>query len=112
VRGKPGITLKLDLIERLKDAPDTILTPPSDALPVNLAAVSLKQDAGFGWQLKTSALPYSEEARKRKIEGTVVIQATVGKNGRVHKRKPLAAHRSFVRPLSTMYAKGCTGHSE
>jgi len=81
--GKPRITLKLDLVERLKDAPDTILTPPPNALPVNLAAVSLKSEAGFGWKLKTSAPHYPEDARNRRVEGTVLIQATVGKDGHV-----------------------------
>ena len=81
--GKPRITLKLDLVERLKDSPDAILIPPSNALPINLAAVSLKSEVGFGWKLKTSAPHYPEGARNRRIEGTVVIQATVGKDGHV-----------------------------
>jgi TonB family protein len=83
VSGKPRIVLKLDLVERLKDSPDAILTPPPNALPVNLAAISLKSGAAFGWKLKTSALHFPEDARNRKIEGTVVIQATVGKDGHV-----------------------------
>jgi Gram-negative bacterial TonB protein C-terminal len=78
VNGKPRIALKLDLFERLKDSPDAILAPPPNALPVNLAMVSLKSGAAFGWQLKTSNVHYPEGAR-----GTVVIRATVGKNGHV-----------------------------
>jgi len=83
VKGKPRITLKLDLIEKLKDAPDTILAPPSNALPIDLAAVSLKSAAGFGWQLKDSSLDRPKDIRNRPIDGTVVIQATVGKDGHV-----------------------------
>jgi TonB family protein len=81
--GKPRIVLKLDVVERLKDAPDVILTPPPIALPVNLSAISLKSEACYGCKLKTSSPRFPEEARDRKIGGTVLIQATVGKDGHV-----------------------------
>jgi TonB family protein len=81
--GKPRIVLKLDLFERLKDTPDAILTPPPDALPVDLAAISFKSEPGFGWKLKTSAPHYPADAKDRNVVGTVEIRATVGKDGHV-----------------------------
>jgi hypothetical protein len=97
VDGQPRITLKLDLVEKLNDAPDVILVPPPNALPVNLAAVSLKSGAAFGWQLKDALLPNPENARG-KIGGTVVIRATVGKDGHVTNAQAISGPEVLYQP--------------
>jgi TonB family protein len=91
VADRPRIEFKLDVAETLKESPDSIVVPPSNALPVDLNSVLFKLDSvqNFPTLLKKAGSEYPQNAKERGIQGTVVIQATIGKDG--HASNPRVA---------------------
>jgi len=85
IGGKASFDLSLDVVEGIEVA-DTFPTIPSDAKPIDLTAISLPDVAGFGTlPLLRSAGPrdYPEAAMARRVQGTVVLEATIEKDGHV-----------------------------
>jgi TonB family protein len=85
VSGKLVADMNLDVIETLKESPDSILAPPSTALPVDLTKISFKDDTRTPWPtLLRKAFPvYPQEARSMGAQGTINIRATIGVDGHV-----------------------------
>lgn len=84
--GKLQADMSLDVIETLKNPGDEIVSPPSDAKAVELTTISFKKSASqFPTLLKTTTPVYPKEARSTRIQGTVIIHATIGADGHVGK---------------------------
>jgi protein TonB len=82
---EPRIEFTLEVIESLKESPDAVLKLPPNATPVDLTSISLTADAARNWpvKLKQASPSYPEEAKHRGIQGTVVMQVKIGKDGHV-----------------------------
>ena len=78
---KERLTLSIEVIEGLADATDVDFTPPPGTPPFLHAGsvVSLKSNALT--VLKHPPASYPEEARRKRVKGTVTLQALIGKDG-------------------------------
>ena len=100
VSGKLAADMNLDVIETLKESPDTILAPPSTALPVDLTKIRFKDGTRSRWPtLLKKAIPvYPQEAKSLRIQGTVNIKATIGLDGHVESMQlidgPMMLHQA------------------
>jgi TonB family protein len=82
LNGKLHADLTLDLIESLKQSPESILSAPSKAMPVELERIDLKESKNQWPPLLKKAVPvYPEKAKSMRIQGTVTIHGIVGADG-------------------------------
>lgn len=81
---RPRVDLTLDVVETLKDPPDSLMVLPPDALPVDLSMGGIKLHAAqIMPALLMHAVPvYPESAKEKRVQGTVVVQATINQDGR------------------------------
>src|SRR6202021_601278 len=61
--------INIDLIESLKESPDSVLAVPSSAIPVDLTQIRFKEGSASLWPvlLKKSVPVYPQEAKPRRI---------------------------------------------
>jgi len=116
VSGKLEADMNLDVVETLKESPDTVLAAPATALPVDLTKILFKDGTRSRWPtLMKKAVPvYPEEAKSMRIQGTVNIKATIGPDGHVESMQPIdgpsmlrqaaldAVHQWIYRPFDMM----------
>jgi TonB family protein len=114
--GTLAADLNIDVVETLKVAPDTVLTPSATAFPVDLTKIQFKAGTTSRWPtlLKKAVPEYPQEARTRHIQGEVNINATIGPDGHVKSMKPIdgpsmlrqsaldAVHQWLYRPFDLM----------
>jgi TonB family protein len=81
-QGKPWTKLNLEIVEGLKEPVETLLAPPPDAVPVDVTAM-LVRDVRELERIKSSAPKYPEGAKANGTEGKVVMQVTIGTDGRI-----------------------------
>ncbi|HWG20341.1 MAG TPA: energy transducer TonB [Terracidiphilus sp.] len=83
--GKLAAEMNLDIVEGLKEPPDSIIAPPSGALQIDLSKITFKEASRGRWpELLRKALPvYPEEAKSTRTQGTVKIKAIIGPDGHV-----------------------------
>ncbi len=91
VNGKVAADMNLDVVEPLKDSPDTVLAAPSTALPVDLTNIVLKDATRSRWPtlLKKAVPVYPQEAKSMSIQGTVNIEASIGVDGHLESIRPI-----------------------
>ena len=87
---KGGLTIHLDNIEALTFIDDTVFTPLSSAVPqkievrtTNINKVNIAPGIMAGMLLKKVPPEYPLYAKAQRIQGIVVIQATISKTGRI-----------------------------
>lgn len=80
--GNPVLKAHVDTLEPLASTDPANFTPPADATPVRRKIVISAGVAVGLMQYKPDPI-YPPEAKAAKIEGTVVIQATIGTDGRL-----------------------------
>ena len=81
--GKPHLTLHIEDIEVLSTINESDFALPPDAVPVLGGKVTISEETMKSLCLRTVAPHYPENARTSHIEGPVVMQITVGKDGHV-----------------------------
>lgn len=81
--GKDLITAHLDSIEPLNPVNDADFTPPPDAVPVP-KRITIASGVAQGNVIRNPAPQYPLDAKAAGVSGTVVIEATIGKDGRVY----------------------------
>jgi TonB family protein len=84
----PGFDLSLDVVETMGPVPDTFPVVPSNANPIDLTTITFPPEvARFGAVvlLKKAVPVYPQAAKSRGIQGTVVVNATIEKDGSVDK---------------------------
>lgn len=89
--GKLAADMNLDVVESLKESPDTVFAPPATALPVKLTKIVFKDGTSSRWPtlLKKAAPVYPDQAKSMRIQGTVNIKAAIGPDGRVESMQPI-----------------------
>ncbi len=84
--GKLQADMSLDVMEALKNPGDDIVSPSANAKAVDLTTISFNENASRFPSLLKKAVPvYPEDAKSRRVQGTVVIRATIGADGHVGK---------------------------
>ena len=80
---KPKVDFTLDVVEPLNEPLNPGLAPPPEALPVDLSkgAISLSAGAVVPYLIRHEVPEYPASAKERRIQGTVVIQVSIGKDG-------------------------------
>jgi TonB family protein len=83
--GKLAAEMTLEVVEPLKESPDSVLAPPSTALPVDLTKIVFKDKSISRWPtLLKKAIPvYPQDAKSMRIQGTVNIKGTIGVDGHI-----------------------------
>ncbi len=90
IAGKPKFDLSVDVVERMPQTAAAFFDPPPDAKPVDLTSISFPAgDTAFGpWLLLKRVVPsYPPAGKTWRIRGTVIIEATIDKDGHVGKMK-------------------------
>lgn len=80
--GKDLITAHLDSIELLNPVDDADFAPPPDAFLVP-RKIAISSGVAQGNLIRNPRPEYPQEAKSSGVSGTVVIQATIGKDGRI-----------------------------
>ena len=81
---------KVDAVGDL-DSSDPELTPALDATLVNTAKVQIPSGVAVGMLIKKQFPVYPDLAKRLNQQGTVVIQGTIGTDGKVHNQEVLVA---------------------
>ncbi|MGH9343423.1 MAG: energy transducer TonB [Terriglobia bacterium] len=85
LRGKRVVTAHLESIEALKPADEAEFTPPPDATPLPASrTIEVAQGIVAAKLLRGQSPDYPVAAKALGIAGTVVLQGTIGRDGRVH----------------------------
>jgi len=92
------LTARVEMVEEI-DASDAALRPPQSALEtevfvssdVSLKDVQLDMDAARSMLKKRIEPEYPSDAKKAGIEGTVVLEAMIGTDGRIHDLRVMSA---------------------
>lgn len=97
VSGKLSAELNLDVIELLKESPETLIAPSSTAIPVDLTKITFPNLSKTRWPmiLKKTFPVYPADAKRARIEGTVNIKATIGPDGHVENMQPIDGHAAL-----------------
>jgi TonB family protein len=97
LRGQPSLDVKLEVIEGIREAPESILSPTANALPVDLKKVTLKAESGGPVLLKGVSTAYPGNAKHGGIQGAVVLQVKIGKDGHVTVERVISGHPDLQR---------------
>ncbi len=81
--GKDLITAHLESMEPLNPVNDADFAPPPDAVPVP-KRITIASGVAQGNVIRNPAPQYPMDAKAAGVSGTVVIEATIGKDGRVY----------------------------
>ncbi len=81
--GKPGLVLHIDTIGRSSTVNDAALTPPPDAVLIPSGKIEIPRDTMRVLLLRQVPPHYPSGARGSGITGKVILQITIGKDGRV-----------------------------
>jgi len=77
------LSVEVDSITALAPS-DPALTPPPEVTPVKLEKVQIAAGIAIGSLLKKQTPVYPQDAKDARVSGTVVLQATIGRDGGVH----------------------------
>ena len=77
------LSAKLELVEGLASS-DPAFTPDPHKVYVNIASVKTSAKTAAGWLVKTVTPIYPQDAKDAHVSGTVVLNAVIGRDGRVH----------------------------
>jgi TonB family protein len=80
--GKPQVRLHLDFLTAVPHMDESILTPPTDAIAMP-RLISVGSGVMVGKILRKGAPEYPAIAKAARIQGTVLLQAIIGKDGKV-----------------------------
>jgi TonB family protein len=92
--GKVALTAHLESIEAITPIDEAVFTPPSDAVPIKIKMIAEKSAPGDGkiaisagtavGLLNSNVAPvYPPIAKAARVQGTVSLQALIGKDGQV-----------------------------
>jgi TonB family protein len=80
---KPALTAHLNSIEAITSVDGALFLPPPDATPLRIRRVSISPGIAVGMLIKKVVPEYPLLAKDNGVTGTVVLQAIIGKNGRI-----------------------------
>ena len=82
-KSHPHLFLHVDKIEGLTTVNDSDFNPPPDAVRISGGAIAVSEETMKSLVLRQAPPHYPENAKASRVEGTVVMQITVGKDGHV-----------------------------
>ena len=82
-KGKSRLALHVDTIEALSEVKDSDFVPPSDAVEIPRDKVTLPQATTEAFRVLSVAPVYPAFAKMTHVQGIVVIETTIGKDGAV-----------------------------
>jgi len=94
------LVLHIDSIEQEPTVNDSDLTPPPDAIRIPAGKVAIPQQTMAVLLLRTLPPHYPESAKAARITGTVLLQVTIGKDGRVTSAQAISGPND-LRKVST-----------
>jgi hypothetical protein len=82
---KLAADLNIDLIEGLKETPESVITPPSSAAPVDLTTIKMTESSLKKWPtaLIKAAPVYPADAKMTHTQGTVNVKVIIGPDGHI-----------------------------
>ncbi|MGB8543632.1 MAG: energy transducer TonB [Candidatus Acidiferrales bacterium] len=83
INGKPRMLLHIDVLEQTSTINDSDLTPPPDAVLIPNGKIAIPSDTMRVLLVKQIPPHYPSGARGAGITGKVILQITIGKDGRV-----------------------------
>jgi TonB family protein len=94
--GKAVAALHVDVIESLNPTNEAAFTPPPDAklIPIPLR-VNISAGVAAGMIEYKVTPEYPEAAKDARISGTVVLQAVIGRDGRISALKVVSGHQTL-----------------
>jgi protein TonB len=84
------LTASIDEVTGLNPA-DPALAPPPTAANVKLEGVEVSPAVAQGFLIKKTTPVYPQDAKEARVEGRVVLQATIGRDGGIHQLHVLSA---------------------
>ncbi|WP_254062242.1 energy transducer TonB [Acidobacterium sp. S8] len=91
-QARPSLTIHIDTLEPLSEASQLTTAVPADAIPVT-KRISLSQVQSLsdtGRQIKKVAPKYPMEAKEAHIQGTVIFDATISREGHIQSLRVLS----------------------
>ncbi len=89
--------LHIHMIELRSMPADAVpLTPPATARNADIANVAVSSGVMTGSRIKGSDPQYPEEAKRSRTQGTVVMRATIGTDGRIHRLRVVSSPDSAL----------------
>lgn len=81
--GKEFADLSIATIDSLNEEPDAMVSPPTDAKPVDLGQIEVKFETGSRWPPAYRKIPpvYPWDAKQSRAQGTVDLEVTIGEDG-------------------------------
>jgi TonB family protein len=92
---KPVVKIHLESVESLATIEDGEFTPPADAVRPAPRMVNISGAVAASSLLQKVAPDYPEAAKEMRLEGVVVIQATIAKDGHVRDLKVVSGPRGL-----------------
>jgi TonB family protein len=81
--GHPHLVLHVEEVEGLSTISESDFTPPPDAVRVLGGRITISEETMKGLCVRQISPHYPENAKASRIEGTVLMEITVGKDGHV-----------------------------
>ena len=82
-QGKPRIKIHVDTLERFSNIDESNFTPPPEALPLKQPRIDVAGSVIAGRIIRKVTPEYPEALRSVHLQGTVVLQAVIKKDGTV-----------------------------
>ncbi len=86
---RPAISIQVDEVGGISNVDDAFFAPPANAVKVNDKPTDVAPGVMAGSILTKVAPSYPEAAKHKRVTGTVVLGAVIGRDGRIHRLKIL-----------------------
>lgn len=93
--GKPFAQVHIDMFESPPRVEESIFVAPPEALPI-VRRVPFSSEVTAGRLRSGMHLRYPDEARARRIQGMVVLQVVIGRDGKVAEVHPMSGPAELV----------------
>ncbi len=85
----PAVSIQVDGIGGLGELDDAFFVPPSDAVETDDTPTNVASGVMAGKILTKVTPRYPEAAKHNRVSGTVLLEAVIGRDGRIHRLKIL-----------------------
>jgi TonB family protein len=99
-KGHLHLALRVDEIETLSTVNESDFAPPADAASVLIAKITIPEETMKGRLLRQTLPHYPESAKAYHIEGTIILDITIGKDGHVANAQAVSGPDSLRKAAS------------
>lgn len=97
-QGRPWVRVHLDTIEGLSQIDESSFIPPQGAVPVTGGKIDVDPVIMAGRMMYRVTPEYPETARSIRTQGVVVLNAVIGKDGKIHDLRPISGPSVLIPP--------------